>query len=214
MNCEQLNDTIDDYMDGGLDEADAGVFDAHVANCAACTELVQAERRLHETMQRYAATTVPRRDAAYFDRALAIATVSGAKHRGRVSWFRGFASAAAAGLALWIIGGLLNNSPSEVGPGAAIPAVTMTLEQPQTVNLVFSSASDLDQATLRLLLPAGVEIAGFAGQSEIAWTTSLRQGKNILPLKLIATSPQGGVVLATLQHDDGDRSFRLLVNIT
>ena len=54
----------------------------------------------------------------------------------------------------------------------------------------------------RLFLPDGIEIDGFAGQRVITWRTSLKAGSNILPLTLIATSPLGGELLATLQHED------------
>jgi hypothetical protein len=89
----------------------------------------------------------------------------------------------------------------------------MAFEQPQTFNLVFSSASALSDATMTVVLPHGIEVAGFAGQREITWMTSLKEGRNILPLTLIATSPAGGELLATLQHEDDDKTFRLKVTV-
>ena len=92
-------------------------------------------------------------------------------------------------------------------------AVTMALEEPRTVNLVFASADDLVDATLTIILPDGIDVPGFEGQREITWITSLKAGKNVLPLELIATSPRGGELLATLRHEDDDRTFRLLVTV-
>ena len=89
----------------------------------------------------------------------------------------------------------------------------MTLEEPRTLNLVFSSATALANATMTVVLPQGVEVEGFAGQREITWMTSLTAGKNVLPLTLIATSPQGGELVATLRHEDDDRSFRVRVTV-
>ena len=89
----------------------------------------------------------------------------------------------------------------------------MALAEPHTVNLVFSSAKALDAATLTVSLPDGVELAGFPGQREITWETNLSVGKNLLPLTLIALTPAGGEILARLQHDDRDRTFRLRVQI-
>ena len=212
MNCAELTDNLDDYIDGQLTDTDTGKLAQHIAGCATCTALVQSEQQLRDTLAEYADVTVPTRDAVFFDQALARAAITGAKHQGRVSWFRGFASAAAAAVVLWTIASLLGNSPPDTN--TAVPAVTMSLEQPQTVNLVFSSASDLEEATLSLMLPPGIEIAGFTGQREVTWVTRLSQGKNILPLTLVATSAEGGVVLATLQHNDDDRSFRLVVSVT
>jgi len=64
------------------------------------------------------------------------------------------------------------------------------------------------------LLPDGVELAGFPGQREIAWQTSLVEGKNYLPLELIALSPVGGEVLARLEHDNRMRTFRLRIEVS
>ncbi len=126
----------------------------------------------------------------------------------------GFGSAIAAGIVLAFVNGLFFNASTVPQIDTSIPGVTMALAEPQTVNLVFSSAEALNAATLTVLLPAGVELAGFPGQREISWETNLAAGKNLLPLKLIALTPHGGEILARLQHDDRDRTFRLRVNVS
>jgi hypothetical protein len=90
----------------------------------------------------------------------------------------------------------------------------MALEEPRTVNLVFSSSEALESATLTVSLPDGVELAGFPGQSEISWETSLNEGRNFLPLTLIALTPVGGELLARLEHEDRDRVFRLQLDVS
>jgi hypothetical protein len=156
---------------------------------------------------------VPEASEGFFDQALVRATHEGSR-RQRNRWLMtGFGSAVAAGLVLWMVGGFL--LPMQELPAAdpAIPGITMTLEEPRTINLVFASAEPLDAATLTVLLPEGIEMSGFPGQREVTWETSLRAGNNRLPLKLIATSPVGGEVLATLRHDDRGRTFRLRVDV-
>ena len=153
-------------------------------------------------------------DAGFFDQALARATLTGAR-RQRNRWvMTGFGGAVAAGLAVWMIGGMLMTTPQLPDAGAAIPGVTMALEEPHTVNLVFSSTEAMESATLTVSLPDGVELAGFPGQSEISWETSLSKGRNLLPLKLIALTPVGGQLLARLEHEDRDRVFRLQIDIS
>ena len=66
---------------------------------------------------------------------------------------------------------------------------------------------------MTVALPAGIEIDGFAGQREITWMTSLKEGRNVLPLTLVATSSFGGELLATLQHADDNKVFRLQVSV-
>ena len=152
--------------------------------------------------------------ADFYDQALARATHEGTR-RQRNRWvMTGFGSAIAAGLALWLIGGFFMTTPNVTTPEPNIPGIAMTLEEPRTVNLVFASATALDEATLTVNLPDGIELAGFPGQREITWQTSLVEGKNYLPLELIALTPTSGEVLARLEHDDRGRTFRLRVNVS
>ena len=155
---------------------------------------------------------MPEATADFYDQALARATREGTR-RQRNRWLlTGFGSAVAAGLALWFVGTAFL-TPSDIGNGIEVPAVTMTVAEPRTVNLVFAAREPMDMATLTVNLPAGLELQGFPGQREVSWQTSLASGRNLLPLKLIATSSHGGEILATLEHNDRGRTFRLLVDI-
>ena len=156
---------------------------------------------------------MPEATAGYFDQAVVRATHEGSR-RQRNRWLvTGFGSAIAAGLALWMIGGFFLTTPDLPQADPTIPGITMTLEEPRTINLVFASAEPLDAATLTVQLPPGIEMSGFPGQREVTWETSLAAGKNLLPLKLIATSPLGGEVLAILRHDNRGRTFRLQIDV-
>ena len=157
---------------------------------------------------------MPQADSGFYDQALARATHEGSR-RQRNRWvMTGFGGAVAAGLAVWLISGMLMTAPQMPDVDASIPGITMALEEPRTVNLVFSSTEAMESATLTVSLPAGVELAGFPGQREISWETSLSVGRNLLPLKLVALTPVGGELLARLEHDDRDRVFRLQVNVS
>jgi len=210
MPCQQLNDIVDDYVDGL--RADAASHDRHVAGCSDCRERVARERQLRAALADYASASVPQPDPAFFARALAVAAQDRGRKQHNQGWLKGFGSALAAGLVIWLVAGDWIGTREQ--PIAAPLQVTMALENPRTINLVFSSASDLTDATLTVSLPPGIEIQGFQGQREISWMTSLKEGRNVLPLKLIATSPQGGELLATLQHDDDNKTFRLQVTVT
>ena len=157
---------------------------------------------------------MPAASAAFYDQALARATHEGLRrHRNR--WIMtGFGSAVAAGLALWFVGGFLLTDPVVPDVEAGIPGITMTLAEPRTVNLVFASTTALESALLTITLPDGIELAGFPGQREVAWQTSLNEGKNLLPLKLVAVSPVGGEVLARLEHNNRGRTFRLRIDVS
>ena len=212
MTCRQLNERLDDYVDGTLDRTDQAKLDAHLADCADCRKTVDDARRLQAMLRDYGSADVTLPDAEFFDRAIAKAAHAGVRKERNRYWLKGFGSAIAAGLALFAVTLLFLKTPA-VDDTDGIPGVTMALEQPQTVNLVFASASALVDATLTVVLPDGVDVAGFEGQREISWITTLQEGKNVLPLRLVATSPRGGELLATLRHADDDRTFRLLVSV-
>lgn len=174
------------------------------------TDTDRNDRELLELLRDYPA---PAPEDGFYARALARATHVGSR-RQRNRWLAaGFGSAVAAGLALWMVGALFLAGPDAPDAGQPIPGVTMALEEPRTVNLVFSAAEPLETATLTVTLPPGIELSGFPGQREITWETSLRPGKNVLPLTLIALGPAGGELLARLEHEDRNRTFRLRVDI-
>jgi len=211
MNCKTVKDNLDDFIDGALSAADTTTVSEHIEHCGNCQRIVNDARKLQSLLQAYGDTDVPTATTAFYESALQNATRNAVVAQHRHAWLKGFGSAVAAGMALWIVSGLFFKTP-EIAD-VTTPVVTIALEEPRTVNLVFSSAVDLVDATLTVMLPAGIEIAGFEGQREISWETSLTAGRNVLPLKLIATSPHGGEILAMLQHDDDDRSFRLQVTV-
>ena len=157
---------------------------------------------------------MPEATADFYDQALVRATHEGSRRQRNRWMLTGFGSAIAAGLVLWLIGGFFLTAPGLPDGAGSVPGIVMTLEEPRTVNLVFASAEPLEHATLTVRLPDGIEMSGFPGQREISWETSLNAGKNLLPLKLIATSPLGGEVYATLEHNDRGRTFRLQVDVS
>ena len=157
---------------------------------------------------------VPEAEAGFYDRALVRAVHKGSRRQRNRWMLAGFGSAIAAGLAIWAITAMLMTTPQLPDAQPTIPGVTIAMEQEHTVRLVFASAEALDSATLTVSLPEGIELAGFPGQREITWETSLQEGKNLLPLTLIALTPAGGELLARLEHKDRDRTFRLRVDVS
>lgn len=168
------------------------------------------EQELLELLKDY---PMPEATAGFYDRALARAAYEGTRRQRRRWIAAGFGSAIAAGILILLVSGTLFDSAGIPEPETAIPGVTIALAEPQTVNLVFASANQLDNATLTVMLPEGVELDGFSGRREVSWQTSLAAGRNLLPLRLVALTPSGGEVVARLEHEDRDRTFRLRVEV-
>ena len=116
-------------------------------------ETSKQDQALQALLKDYA---VPDAAESFYEQALARATHEGA-HRQKKRWLMtGFGSAVAAGLVLWLIGGFFLTTPPSPTANPDIPGVTMTLEQPRTVNLVFASGAALDSA----MLVAGARLRG------------------------------------------------------
>lgn len=211
MQCKDTQKNLDDYMDGSIDKAEQDAIVAHVSSCETCQSLIEQEQELRGLLRDY---PMPQAATGFYDHALVRATHEGSQRQRNRWMLTGFGSAIAAGLAIWVISGILLTTPELPGTESAIPGVTVALEEPRTVNLVFASARALESAVLTVSLPEGIELAGFPGQREITWETSLSEGKNLLPLKLIALTPTGGELLARLEHNDRNRTFRLLINVS
>lgn len=210
MNCQQLTAALDDYLDGSISGDQADALKRHSEACVACRTALEQAQKFKRLLKAY---RVPAADNAFYDRALA-RTFESAGDRHDRRFATGFGAAAAVLLAVGIVSALFFRLPHAPEEGEQIRGVTMALESPHTVNLVFSSVTALDHATLTLILPEGIELQGFAGQREITWSTRLQQGRNLLPLTLVAVRPTGGELLAKLEHDNRHRTFRLRVDVS
>ena len=119
MTCNDLDNKLDDYLDGALDTAEAQLLDQHVAACEHCSTRVDQENRLRSALRAYGESSAPQPDADYFGRALLRAAHNGSRTQ-RNRWvMTGFGGAIAAGLAIWVLAGVLLQSPTL--PEAGVP---------------------------------------------------------------------------------------------
>jgi hypothetical protein len=105
-----------------------------------------------------------------------------------------------------ILTGLYVRSPSSRRTAEA-PAVTLTIDEPRTINLVFDSRAALADVEFTVDLPPGIELADHAGQRRVMGRAKLTAGDNALPLTLVARSGRGGQLAARLRHGDDQKVF-------
>jgi hypothetical protein len=201
MNCHHFMDQVEEYLDGSLGAAERENAATHVGGCISCQQRVARIRTLRAALRDL---PVPEPRPDFFPQALAQARQT---HHARSSRWPYFAGAAlAASLALWLGFGwmpaLLQTADGPIG-------VTITLHEPRAVQLAFNAEHELEQATLSIQLPDGIELQGFPGQREVRWQTDLARGVNMLSLPLVAMSSSGGMLLARLEH--GERATEITV---
>lgn len=200
MNCRTFVERMDQYLNGTLDRAAHDAAGAHLRECADCQRSVAMLEALRAVL-RDAPMPAPR--PGFFDQALARAQA--AQPRRRRYWPYVTGAAIAASLSLWVV---LGDRPN-LSPASTPASVTITLNQARTVQLAFNAEHELEEATLSIELPDGVDLEGFPGQREVRWRTNLARGANLLSLPLIARSPAGGTLLARVEY--GNRRTQLVI---
>lgn len=211
MDCTTFTAGLDDYLDAELEPGARRAADEHLEACAACRERVQAARRVQAALADYPVAG-PR--GGFAERVLAKAKAARPRRRRATPRLiaGGFLAAFAASVLTVIFTGLLVEAPrTEIAAG--LPTVSMTLDERRTVNLVFASATALEDVSLLIDLPDGIELAGHAGSRRVRWHTQLVPGRNVLPLELVALEPVSGQLVAELEHGDQRKIFRVFVSV-
>ncbi len=209
MNCERLLTELDSYLDGDLSAEQRGQLEAHLAECEACRALVAEAQTVQEALREI---PVPPMRPGFAGQAIKRATEHHSHHRR--GFIAGFSSALAASVLLALfIGKILPNMGSSPDSGVT-PPVVISLQQPQTVNLVFDVATAMENATLSIELPDNVEVIGFPGQQVITWKTNLQPGRNILPLPLKGIMHSSSALVASIELEGRKKSIRIPIKVS
>ncbi len=105
-----------------------------------------------------------------------------------------------------VLTGLYVRSPSS-RRGPETPAVTLTLDEPRTVNLVFAARAALADVEFTIDLPVGVELAEHPGERRVTGRAKLAAGSNALPVTVVARTAEGGQLAARLRSGADQRVF-------
>jgi len=216
MTCEITNHKIDDYLDNALLDEERLLIDNHLKDCVSCRQHVAQARRMAMALRELPAAEMP---SGFASQAVATAINHHAprKQHHRSSFIAGFSTALAAGVAIFMVITLMPNALNPIsGPGVnpqvaelSIAQISIEIDQPQTVNLVFNTSLALQNATLTIALPEHIEIDGMPGQRQIQWQTDLQSGKNILPIPLLAKAQASGELIASVEQDGKTKTIRI-----
>lgn len=209
MHCEDIQRQLEEYLDGNLPIDRHDAISGHLQSCAACRQVYSQSRQLRLALQTM--PVAPPR-AGYTQRVLSFLPASNTKSGVRSPvpvWFgAGFATAVLAVFAVWFMLSLPGQPMTETISEISLHVAP---QQVRTVALVFNSPNRIQQATLRIELPAGVELKGYANQRVLQWQTELDKGSNRLMLPLIAKGHAGGMLTASISHQGKTRTFKVNV---
>jgi len=210
MNCAEFATQLDDYLDDMLDAGTLAAYQAHLAECDSCAALSGRARVIHRALADYG---VPPPGRGFVDQSIERAS----RGRKSISAGRMVAAAFVATLLLSVVTVILtglNVGAPRTELAAGLPSVSMRVAEPRVINLVFDARQPLDEVTVLMTLPRGVELDGYPGQTQIEWKTSLAAGKNVLPLALVVRDGMGGQLVAQLGHGELRKVFRVHLDVS
>lgn len=125
----------------------------------------------------------------------------------------GFAFIGAFGLTMLtvIMTGLYVRSPN-APRSPENPAVTLTVGETRTINLVFGSRVEVDDVEITVDLPPGIELKSHPGQHRVTAHATLAGGDSAVPLTLVARGGSGGQIAARLTRGGEQKVF--VVDVT
>jgi anti-sigma factor RsiW len=128
MKCQQMDERLDDYVDGNLDEAAAREVEQHLAACAACRAAEQATRRLLAHAAALPRSVAPPGDLwPGIERRVARRGLAGL-----LAWRQPWLLASAAAVALAVVAGVVWRGAPEGVQAVAIPSAGPSLEPVST----------------------------------------------------------------------------------
>jgi len=210
MNCISCTELLDQYLDDELAEAVAGQVRSHTESCPECSALLQRKTGLRQALR--AIPCVPPVEG-FYDRALEQTVKTTQRNEIKFWTSAGLGTAIAASVVAWLVLVLPVDQTEEID-AAQLAGVTISLNVEKTVRVSFQSVRELPGAMLTVQLPPGVEISGYANQSEIAWSTDVTRGVNILSLPIVVRSGSGGTIVAQIEHSGKSKSFRFDVSVS
>ena len=211
MTCNELNNLMDDYIDGELAAEQQATFEAHLADCTDCQQQLAKAQAFRAELK---AMPVPAPSADFAERVLRQAVENNVDHHRRHGFVTGFGSALVAGLALWVVVGFFPvQQDMPQGGKAPLQSVSIALNETQDVKLVFNAERVVLGANISIELPENVAIAGYPGRRHLSWQTDLAKGSNLLRLPVVASQAESGQLIAHIEHDNKVTTVKIQLDV-
>jgi anti-sigma-K factor RskA len=203
MQCDDIKNRIDDYIDGCVPESDLPAMQEHISHCPDCASEVKLKQRLLHQLRNLPMPQPP----PYVARRIVKERRQKQRQQQHQKWrwfSAGVGTAIAAGLAVFAVVTLLQPFNPNATPE---PTVVATLHQPSDVHILVHSEHAIDNVRFTLVVPENMELQGFAGRRQVAWRGRLQQGENLLSLPLVALKPAIGTLVVKIEHGQTSKEY-------
>lgn len=207
MKCTDIQKYLDDYLDDAMSLGEQKSVELHINQCVSCQQALEAHNTVRQALGSLPVEKAsPEFEEKVFAEVRSHYTAYNHRHSGN-RFIAGFATAMAAGLALWFASTVYTPQLDESAP----QVVTVAMNKARTVKLMFDAPTNLAEVTLTVELPENIELEGYAGQKQLVWQTKLNRGQNILALPVIATGNGQGELVAHISYGDKAQRFRIVL---
>lgn len=206
MNCAEVVQRLEDYLDRTLPLPKAESLERHLALCENCRGALADELAFREALRNL---LVPAPAAGYARRMLAAARGAQVKSARR-NFVLGLASAAAFAALAWFVVTPIRDGAK---PTPGQPEVRLAVGEVKSVHLVFHVARHIDRSTMSLELPEHVELRGYPGKRSLTWQTALHSGANDLALPILGRQPASGELKIRITYGEKQQEFNVRLSV-
>lgn len=207
MNCDECISHQDDYLDNQLSHDIHEAMTRHIAACPDCQKMMRKNRELLQGLRNLDA---PPPSPGFLKLAMANAVRIDRQQRRR-KWFMQFAAVAA--MVCLVVLGSLKLSPLATHDTPQSTGIRLSLHESKEMVLLVQAAENLHGATISIDLPPQLMLASNPGLRHFSWQADVKEGKNLIPLPLVATAPGKVTVTARIEHDRQTKIMRVQVEI-
>ncbi len=213
MKCEELQQQLDDYLDGKLDSRVVSVLEKHVSCCASCTDLVDSGKSVQQGLKQLAekANTVSDEFiAAAFEKVRDQYPEKASNNKiAKIGIKTGFVTALAAGFSLWAVLSTFILPGIDSTTSADVAVMNLAVDQAHVVRIAIDTLDEFDNVTFSVELPKHVELKGHKNKRKLSWDAKLTKGSNILRIPLKAIRYGQGEFTARITHNGKEKTFKL-----
>jgi len=230
MKCDEIQQRLDDYLDGNLDTILVSMLEKHLTTCQSCATKVSYAESIQSELKQISSLSTEEIaiSDAFISSAFAKVRAEYPEHGSSKRWSNigiktGFVTAVAAGFSLWavlttfILPGVTSNTVLDelavnnivVESAVKISTLNLTLDETRVVRIAIDTPDDFDKVTFSVILPKHIELKGHKNKSEISWDAKLAKGNNILRIPLKAIKYGQGNFIARITHNGKVKTFKL-----
>ncbi len=200
MNCREIDNLLQDFIDEELPPADYEMVADHHRSCSACARKYQDALAVICELKKL---DVPPASSDFASRAIAGATSAGQRPSTRIPG-RLTAGIAASLVMLALISVLFNLKFTDQDN-----TVVLLGHDVKLVKVAIDSAHAIDGVKMTIDISENLEISGYGDQKIISWNADLKKGTNVIALPISAVARGEGEITTRIRLNDKVKIFKI-----